>query len=116
MAKPIGRIYNHGINILYYINTIGEIMIKNKKRQFNVILVLSAILLIETVSYLQKEATSSTFSVNSITRSEITDELVIALFMENIVVDSNAFYAADYFTNELEYFNLDYSSSYSRQC
>lgn len=77
------------------------------KNQSILILILSVIFLIETIFYLHKEVTSSTFNINSTTKSEITDELVIALFRNNIITDSNTFYD-HYFSTQLEYFNYDF--------
>ncbi len=77
------------------------------KKQSILILILSVIFLIETIFYLHKEVTSSTFNINSTTKSEITDELVIALFRNNIITDSNTFYD-HYFSSQLEYFNYEF--------
>lgn len=77
------------------------------KKQSILILILSVIFLIETIFYLHKEVTSSTFNINSTTKSEITDELVIALFRNNIITDSNTFYN-HYFSSQLEYFNYEF--------
>lgn len=77
------------------------------KKQSILILILSFVFLIETIFYLHKEVTSSTFNINSTTKSEITDELVIALFRNNIITDSNTFYD-HYFSSQLEYFNYEF--------
>ena len=82
-------------------------MMYNKKRQIIIILILSGLLLLEIVFYVQKEAITSTFNVNSTTKSEIKNELVITLFMDNIKADSSKFYD-NYFSDGLEYFNYDF--------
>ncbi len=79
----------------------------NKKWQFIVILILSGILLFEMIFYLQKKHIIPTFSVKSTTKSEIKDELIIALFMDNIIADSSKFYD-NYFSDGLEYFNYEF--------
>ncbi len=81
----------------------------SKKWQFIVILILSCILLLEMVFYLQKNHNIPTFSVKSTTESEIKDELIIALFMDNIIADSSKFYD-NYFpdTYPIEYFNYEF--------
>ncbi len=56
------------------------------------------------VFYVQREPSTSTFNINLTTKSEITDELVIALFMNNIIADSNTFYD-NYFSSQLAYYN-----------
>lgn len=93
-----------GFNILYYIDAIGEVMKLNKKSQYIIILILSGILLFEIVFYLHDNHTLPTFRYESTTKSEIKDELIIALFINNIEADSNKFYD-NYFTDALEYFN-----------
>lgn len=76
----------------------------NKKWQFIVIPILSGILLFEMVFYLQKNHTLPTFSYGANAESEIKDELIIALFMDNIIADSSKFYD-NYFSDELGYVN-----------
>ena len=76
----------------------------NKKWQFIVILILSGILLFEMVFYLQKNHTLPTFRYEPTTESETKDELIIALFMDNIIVDSSKFYD-NYFPDGLGYIN-----------
>ncbi|BCJ98711.1 DUF3888 domain-containing protein [Anaerocolumna chitinilytica] len=79
-----------------------------KKCNFIVILVLSGILLFEMVFYYLNH-TIPTFSVRSTTESEIKDELIIALFMDNIIADSSNFYD-NYFPDSypIEYFNYEF--------
>ena len=81
----------------------------NKKWQFIVILILSGILLFEMVFYLQKNHIIPTFSAKSTTKPEIKDELIIALFMDNIIADSSKFYD-NYFpaSYPIEYFNYEF--------
>lgn len=79
----------------------------NIKKENVIILILSVILLIEMFCYIQREPTTSTFNINSTTKSEITDELVIALFMNNIIADSNTFYS-NYFSSQLAYYNYEF--------
>jgi hypothetical protein len=76
----------------------------NKKWQFIVILILSGVLFFEVILYSQKNRTLLTFRYDSTTISEIKDELIIALFMNNIIADSKKFYDY-YFSDGLEYFN-----------
>ncbi|WP_312106770.1 DUF3888 domain-containing protein [Lachnoclostridium sp.] len=57
--------------------------------------------------YLRKNHVITTFSIESTTKSEIKDELIIALFMNNIITDSNKFYD-NYFSDGLEYFNYEF--------
>jgi len=92
---------------LYYINVKGEVMKHNKKWQLIVILILLGILLFEMFLYLRKNHVITTFSIESTTKSEIKDELIIALFMNNIITDSNKFYD-NYFSDGLEYFNYEF--------
>lgn len=83
-------------------------IIKNKKvYQIISISLLSTLLLFEIISYIQKDTASLVFNINSTTKSEITDELIIALFMENIIADSNTFYNS-YFSHELAYYNYEF--------
>jgi hypothetical protein len=77
------------------------------KWQFIVILILSGILLFEMAFYLQKNNTLPAFSVKSTTESEIKDEFIIALFMDNIIADSSKFYD-NYFSEGLGYINYEY--------
>ena len=79
----------------------------NKKWQFNVILFLLGILLFEMGFYLQKNKTLTTFRQYQTTESETKDELIIALFMDNIVADSSKFYD-NYFSDSLGYINYEY--------
>lgn len=80
-----------------------------KKRAFIVILILLDILLFEMVFYLQRNHIIPTFSVRSTSESEIKDELIIALFMDNITADSSNFYN-NYFPDSypIEYFNYEF--------
>ena len=82
-------------------------MKNNKKKHFIVILILSGILLFEMVFYLQKNHTLSTFRQYQTTESEKKDELIIALFMDNITADSSKFYD-NYFPDGLGYINYEY--------
>lgn len=79
----------------------------NKKWQFIIILILSGILLFEMVSYLQKNHTLPTFRDYPATGLETKDELIIALFMDNIIADSSKFYD-NYFPDGLGYINYEY--------
>jgi hypothetical protein len=79
----------------------------NKKWQLIVILILSGILLSEIVLYLQKNYTLPTFGQYQTTESETKDELIIALFMDNIISDSSKFYN-NYFSESLGYINYEY--------
>jgi hypothetical protein len=79
----------------------------NKKWQFIMILVLTGILLFEMVYYLQKNHTLPTFKQYQTTTSETKDELIIALFMDNIEADSSKFYD-NYFPEGLGYINYEY--------
>lgn len=79
----------------------------NKKWQFVVIIILIGILLFEMVFYLQKNHTLLTFRQYQTTESETKDELIIALFMDNIIADSSKFYD-NYFSDELGYINYEY--------
>ena len=79
----------------------------NKKWQFIVILILSGILLFEMVIYLQKNYNLPTFRQYQTTESETKDELIIALFMNNIEADSSKFYD-NYFSERLRYTNFLY--------
>lgn len=85
----------------------GEVMKHNKKWQFFVIIILSGILLFEMVYYLQKKYTLLTFKQYQTTESETKDELIIALFMDNIEADSSKFYN-NYFSESLGYINYEY--------
>jgi hypothetical protein len=76
----------------------------NKKWEFIVILILSGILLFKMVLYLQTNNTLPTFSYESTTERETKDELIIALFMDNIIADSSKFYD-NYFSEGLGYIN-----------
>lgn len=51
--------------------------------------------------------TITTFSYKATTKDEIKDELIIALFMNNIKEDASRFYH-NYFSTELEYFNYEF--------
>lgn len=75
----------------------------NKKWEYIVIIILLSILLIEMV-FIQKNNTLPIFRYDTATKSEIKDELIIALFINNIESDSEKFYNK-YFSDELEYFN-----------
>lgn len=81
----------------------------NKSWKFIVILILSGILLFEMVFYLQKNHTLSVFKYYQTNESETKDELIIALFMNNIIADSSKFYN-NYFPDSypLEYFNYEF--------
>jgi hypothetical protein len=79
----------------------------NKKGQFFAILILSSILLVEMVFYLQKNHTLPAFRQYKTTKSETKDELIIALFMDNIIADSSKFYD-NYFSDGLGYINYEY--------
>lgn len=79
----------------------------DKKCQFIVILILSGILLFEMVFYLQKNHNIPTFRQSQTTESETKDELIIALFMDNIEADSSKFYD-NYFSERLGYTNFEY--------
>lgn len=79
----------------------------SKKWQFIVIQILSGILLFEMVFYLQKNHTFPIFRQYQTTESEIKDELMIALFMDNIEADSSKFYD-NYFSERLGYTNYLY--------
>jgi len=59
------------------------------------------------VLYLQKNHTLSTFRQYQTTESETKDELIIALFMDNITADSSKFYD-NYFPDGLGYINYEY--------
>ncbi|WP_312105568.1 DUF3888 domain-containing protein [Lachnoclostridium sp.] len=76
----------------------------NKRWQFIVILILTGILLFEMVFYLRRNHTLPTFRYESTTESETKDELIIALFMDNIIADSSKFYD-NYFLDGLGYIN-----------
>jgi len=82
-------------------------MNRNKKWQFIVILILSGILLFEMVLYLQNNHTFPTFKQYQTTEAETKDELIIALFMNNIEADSSKFYD-NYFSDRLGYINYQY--------
>lgn len=82
-------------------------MKRNKEWQFILILILSGILLFEIVFYLQKDYTIPAFNTELTTEAEIKDELIIALFMDNIIADSSKFYD-NYFSDGLEYFNYEF--------
>ena len=82
-------------------------MKQNKKWQFIVILILSGILLFEMVYYLQKYYTLPTFKQYQTAEFETKEELIIALFMNNIIADSKKFYD-NYFPNGLGYINYQY--------
>lgn len=79
----------------------------NKKCQFIVILILSGILLFEMVFYLQKNHTLPTFRYGPTTESETKNELIVALFMNNIETDSSKFYD-QYFPDGLGYIDYEY--------
>jgi hypothetical protein len=82
-------------------------MNQNKKWKFIIILILSGILLFEMVFYLQKNYTLPTFKQYQTTEFETKEELIIALFMDNIIADSKKFYD-NYFPNGLGYINYQY--------
>ena len=79
----------------------------NKKWQLIVIILLSGILLFEMVFYLRKNHITPTFKQYQTTESETKDELIIALFMDNIDADSSKFYD-NYFSESLGYINYEY--------
>lgn len=80
----------------------------NKQRSSQILILLSCILLLEIIFFLrQKNNIIPSFSYKATTEAEIKDELIIALFMNNIVADSNTFYN-NYFSTELEYFNYEF--------
>ncbi len=79
----------------------------SKKWQSIVTLILSGIFLFEMVLYLQKNHTLPTFKYEPTTESEIKDELIIALFMDNIIADSSKFYD-NYFPDGLGYINYEF--------
>lgn len=83
-------------------------MRNHKKRQFITIAILSIIFLIEVIFYLQTKVTYEAFNVNLTTKTELKNELIIALFMDNIIADSNKYYNTNYYTNELEYFSYEF--------
>ncbi len=80
---------------------------KNKKSQIIIILFLSGILIFEMVLYLQKKHTLPTFRQYQTTVAKSKDELIIALFMDNIIADSKKFYD-NYFPDGLGYINYMY--------
>lgn len=82
-------------------------MKNNKKWQFFVIIFISGILLFEMVYYLQKNHSLPTFRQYHTPESETKDELIIALFMDNIIEDSSKFYNS-YFPESLGYLNYQY--------
>ncbi len=77
------------------------------KRQLIVILTLSCILLFEILSYIQKNHTISTFRYGPTTEFETKEELIVALFMNNIEADSSKFYD-QYFPDGLDYIDYEY--------
>jgi hypothetical protein len=79
----------------------------NKKWQLIVIILLSGILLFEMVFYLRKNHITPTFKQYQTTELETKDELIIALFMDNIDADSSKFYD-NYFSESLGYINYEY--------
>lgn len=79
----------------------------NKERLFKIIIFLSFILFMEIIFFIQKKNIIPAFSYKATTKAEIKDELIIALFMDNIKADSNTFYN-NYFSTELEYFNYEF--------
>lgn len=76
----------------------------NKEWQFIVILILSCILLFEMVFYLQRNNTVLIFRQYQTTEVDTKDELIIALFMNNIEADSSKFY--DNFFGKIGIFKL----------
>ena len=79
----------------------------NKKWQLIVVLILSGILLFEMVFYLRKNHITPTFKQYQTTELETKDELIIALFMDNIDADSSKFYD-NYFSKKFGYINYEY--------
>lgn len=79
----------------------------NKKWQRLVILIMSGILLFEMVFYLHNNHSLPTFRQYQTSESETKDELIIALFMDNIDADSSNFYD-NYFSDKLGYINYMY--------
>lgn len=55
-----------------------------------------------------KKTAMETFNVNAITEEEITDELIIALFIEDITKEINAFYS-EHYSGEIEVYNYEVS-------
>ncbi len=79
-----------------------------KCRSFIVCLLILSAFLLFGVYEKNRNTKMETFNVNSTTKEEITDELVVALFIEEITNEIIDFYS-EYYSGEIEVYNYEIS-------
>lgn len=82
--------------------------IMKKHKLFCVLMGTFLLFLLFGVYEKNKKTAMETFNVNAITEEEITDELIIALFIEDITKEINAFYS-EHYSGEIEVYNYEVS-------
>ncbi len=80
-----------------------------KKHKVSVICI-GIFLFLLSVGFYEKnnKTVMETFNVDAITKEEISDELIIALFIEDITKEITAFYS-EYYSGEIEVYNYEVS-------
>jgi hypothetical protein len=90
----------------YFVIRIFRGKIMKQKKPLILIILLSAILLVEIMYYLQKNDVIEIISHKITNEDEIKDELILSFFMNNIESESSVFYD-NYFPEHLAYYDYD---------
>ena len=77
-----------------------------RDRSISVCLLILFAFLVFSVHYRERGPATETFSVHSATKEEITDELVIALFIKDITDELTGFYSG-YYSGEIAVYNYE---------
>lgn len=77
-----------------------------RDRSISVCLLILFAFLVFSVHCREREPATETFSTDSVTKEEITDELVIALFIKDITDELTDFYS-EYYSGEIAVYNYE---------
>ena len=77
-----------------------------RDRSISVCLLILFAFLVFNVHYRERGPAAETFSTDSVTKEEITDELVIALFIKDITDELTGFYSG-YYSGEIAVYNYE---------
>lgn len=77
-----------------------------RDRFISVCLLILFAFLVFSVYYRERRSVTETFSMDSVTKEEITDELVIALFIKDITNELTDFYS-EYYSGEIAVYNYE---------
>lgn len=77
-----------------------------RDRSISVCLLILFAFLVFSVHYRERKSATETFSTDSVTKEEITDELVIALFIKDITDELTGFYS-EYYSGGIAVYNYE---------